>query len=166
MFNKGNTIPAVWYSRRMQNMHAALYPFFIFTKHGRYSIIMGQKPVFLRRFYTTLKTSWIIRFWCARKIGIHGWNGAHCLPGQTRRGFASQPSGTEAGEERIPEWDVPGRRTRVCPLPGGELWYRQFTPGNGGKRTLTWNASLIPASRDRRIHTVDLSNHNIITETL
>lgn len=53
---------------------------------------------------------------------VRDWNGAHGVQGQTRRGFASQPSGTEAGEERIPEWDVPRRRTRVCPLPGGELW--------------------------------------------
>ena len=79
-----------------------------------------------------------------KNTSFHDWKGTQCLQGQTRRGFASQPSGTEAREERIPEWDVPGRRTRVCPLPGGKLWLRQFTPGIGAKRTLTLNAGLIP----------------------
>lgn len=161
-----DTIPTACCSRRTQSMPAALCPFSIFTKHGRSSSgIMGWKPVFLRGFYTMLETSWIIRFCCAGKICIRGWWGARCLPGQTRRGLASQPSGTEAEKNGYRSEMSPGGGP-ACARCQEASWGTDTFHLGLKKTTLTWKASFIPGFVQRWVYTAHVANHNIITITL
>lgn len=113
------------------------------------------------------KTSWIIRFCCTggekrptrRKC-------ARCLPGQTRRGFVSQPSGTEAEKNGYRSEMSPGGGPACARCQEAEPRLLHFVPVFENKTPLTCYVNLILVLFERREYAAHISNHNIITVTL